>query len=124
MQLFLVLLLAGGVGSLCRFGLGSWIERSLDTPAVPWGTVAVNTLGCLLFGFVFVCCQERGALDKLWCKALLVGFLGAFTTFSTFAFQAIDMLQRGQGLLCVSYLMGQCLLGCVAVWSGMRLGSA
>src|SRR5262245_56604702 len=96
MGLLLVLVaLAGAVGTLARYGLATLVLRVCGE-AFPWGTLVVNVLGCFLFGFVWVLGAEKFIIDPDMRTTLLTGFMGAFTTFSTFAFETGQQLREGQ----------------------------
>jgi CrcB protein len=92
----LLLTLAGGAGTLARYGLTAWARR-LAGEAFPWGTLAVNGLGCLLFGLAVGAFESRLHLSPQVRLVLLTGFMGAFTTFSTFAFETTH-LARASGM--------------------------
>jgi len=77
------LALAGALGTLSRFGVATAAQRWLGS-AFPWGTLLVNLAGCFLFGLVFTLSRERGLLDRPTAELVLVGFMGAFTTFSSY----------------------------------------
>lgn len=93
-KIFLIAL-AGGAGSVARYGMGAGIQR-LTGNEFPWGTLAVNLLGCLLFGIISGVAEHRMPLNEETKLILLVGFMGAFTTFSTFAFHSGLFLHEGQ----------------------------
>ena len=75
--------MAGALGTLSRFGVATAVHRLLGN-AFPWGTLVVNLTGCLLFGLVLTLSRERGLLDQATSELVLVGFMGAFTTFSSY----------------------------------------
>jgi CrcB protein len=83
MQKLVWLGLAGGLGTLARFGVATLAQRLLGS-GFPWGTVCVNLAGCFFFGLVFTLWHERGAVDPDTARILLVGFMGGFTTFSSY----------------------------------------
>jgi len=113
------LLLAGGVGSLARYGLTEWVETWFGK-LFPYGTMFVNILGCLLFGVVWGSCA-RGVISAEMRLILLVGFLGGFTTFSSFAFHNEQMMADKQwGHLLINVLV-QNVVGIAAVWIGIKL---
>jgi CrcB protein len=90
----LLIAVAGAAGTLARYGLSSWV-RGLSSSSFPWGTLAVNALGCFLFGVVLTLVRERGVIESDTANILMVGFLGAFTTFATFAFESGDYMRAG-----------------------------
>jgi CrcB protein len=79
-----LLALSGAAGTLARYGLAAAVLKWRG-PGFPWGTLAVNALGCLLFGYFSTLADERGAISPETRLLLTTGFLGAFTTYSTFA---------------------------------------
>ena len=81
----------GAVGALMRYWFANGVYGLLGR-GFPWGTLAVNVLGSLLMGLLFVWLTERSSLGPEWRALLLVGFLGAFTTFSTFSLETVHLL--------------------------------
>ncbi len=116
-----VLFLAGGLGALARYGLSGWVQTASGS-AFPWGTFAVNVLGALLFGIVYGVGTERELIPPFWRAILLVGFMGAFTTFSTLAFETAGLLKESQWIRAVANYLGQGVAGIVAVLLGMLAG--
>ena len=115
------LAIAGACGSLCRYGLAGLAQRFLGS-AFPWGTLAVNLLGCLLFGLAWSLMEGRLSPSPEVRVVLLVGFLGAFTTFSTFVFESDRLLDEAQWLLAALNVVGSLALGLVAYRLGTLLG--
>lgn len=89
-----LLALAGALGALCRYGTYRWFLTFTD-PGFPWATVAVNCAGSFLFGAVVVLAEEQELISARTKIVVLVGFLGAFTTFSTFAFETVELMRVG-----------------------------
>lgn len=89
------LAVAGAMGTLARYGLTGLAQRVAPNIAggFPWGTLAVNVLGCFLFGLVWSLAESEWAVNSHVRVVIFVGFLGAFTTFSTYAFEAGQMLR-------------------------------
>ncbi len=119
-QLFWIAL-GGALGALGRFWAGHlvhlWLPRDF-----PWGTLTANLLGSMLIGLAFVLIVQRSELDAAWRMAVVVGFLGAFTTFSTFSLENVLMLQNGEWLRASLY-MSLSLSGCIAgTWAGTIVG--
>jgi fluoride exporter len=118
-----LLAIAGGgaLGAVLRFGMSSTIYRILGRE-FPYGTLAVNVLGSLLMGFLFVVLVERLAMSAEWRAALLIGLLGAFTTFSTFSFETLALIENGELLKAVANIVLSVLLCLAATWLGLSLG--
>jgi len=89
----LAIALAGAAGSLCRWGVGLALSR-LGDGRMPWGTFAVNVLGSFVIGAAMAVFAARGELDSRLRMAITVGFLGGFTTYSSFAFETVTMLEE------------------------------
>jgi CrcB protein len=117
----LALAVAGTLGTLARYGLGGLVQR-LHESAFPWGTLVVNALGCFLFGVVWALAEERLVISGETRLVLLVGFMGAFTTFSTYAFETGAMLRDAEWLLAASNLLAHNLLGIACFFVGVALG--
>jgi fluoride exporter len=112
---------AGALGTLARYGLSSAAQRWADT-GFPLGTLVVNVTGCLLFGIVWSLAQTRTSLGLQTQFIILTGFMGAFTTFSTFAFETSELLATGHWMMALINLAIQNLLGLGAVFAGSTLG--
>ena len=123
MQKLVYIALAGGLGSLCRYGLSGLVHR-LAGHGFPFGTFVVNILGCLLFGLVWGGLEERVGLGPEIRLIVLTGFMGAFTTFSTFAFETMSLIQHSQWWAVFANLAGQIVVGLALVFLGMALGRA
>lgn len=121
--LVLTVALAGAAGSLLRWAVATGVQRVLGG-AFPWGVFAVNLAGCLLFGLVVALAEDKGWLGEHGRVVALTGFLGAFTTFSTFAFDNALLFRDGAWLPLAANLIGQNVLGVVCVLAGLRLGQA
>lgn len=120
LQLSLVAL-AGAVGTLARYGLAAAVQR-LGGPAFPWGTLAVNLVGCLLFGLVVALSEGRAIISPQARLVLLTGFMGALTTFSTFAFDTTQLAQQSGWALAAANVVVQNSLGVAAILAGMAAG--
>lgn len=116
----LLIFLAGGLGSLSRYGLGALV-RLMYRGDFPMSTLVVNALGCFLFGLVQGWAEHREWLSPQQSLILCVGFLGAFTTFSTFAYESQAMLREARWLHLFGNLLLQNVLGIAFVYLGLRL---
>lgn len=113
--------LGGAAGAIARYGLGGWVQ-GLAGFSFPWGTFVVNVLGSLLIGFS-VRYLEVLRLAPDMRALVMIGLLGAFTTFSTFTFEMVTLLEDGAWGRAGAYALGSLLLGLMAVYLGMTLAS-
>jgi fluoride exporter len=120
--LLLTIFLGGGIGALARFRLARWIYARTGA-SFPWGTLAVNVSGSFALGLVLPLLDALGPLS-LARGFLTVGCIGAFTTFSTFAYEAVMLLQEGRGLRAGLYIASSLGLGLVSIAAGLLVGSA
>ena len=112
--------LAGAAGTLLRAGLTALATRLCGTD-FPWGTLVVNLLGCFACGLLWTLIRQRAVVPATAEPVLLVGLLGGFTTYSSFALQATEMLSAGRLFAAAAYVGATNMLGIVAVWAGMRV---
>lgn len=120
MTKLLFLGLMGAAGTLARFGVTEAVKR-LVPGLMPWGTWAANILGSFAFGLIWVLAEERGAVSAEFRFFALVGFMGAFTTFSTFAFESVDLFKAGEEFAFLVNIIGQNVAGLTAVVAGMAI---
>jgi CrcB protein len=113
--------LGGACGALARYGAGRLVARVVDPP-FPWGTWTVNLLGCFLIGMTIPLLGSLGEADRArWF--LVVGFLGSFTTFSTFSLDTVALWENGHGLLGLLNAAGSLVCGLLLVAGGRALGA-
>jgi CrcB protein len=113
----LLLALAGGAGTLLRYGIQVIVPRG--RLGFPYGTLAVNLLGCFLFGLIWTLAEGRVAMSATTRTVVLVGFLGGFTTFSSFAFETGQLVLSSQLVLAGVNLLAHNALGLVCLVVGM-----
>jgi CrcB protein len=115
--------LGGALGSTARYGLDRLIE-SRSSSLFPWSTFAINVSGCFLIGMITALLVERHHLPAWLRIGLVVGVVGGYTTFSTFAQEALDLDEIHHIAVSAAYLVGSVGLGMAAVYAGTMLGRA
>jgi len=120
MKQVLAIAAGGAMGAVFRWWIAGAVQR-LAGGAFPWGTLAVNVLGSFLLGFLFVWLIERSTVGELARLAITVGFLGAFTTFSTFSVETVRLIQEGALPLAAGNILSQVVLCVCLAWLGMQL---
>lgn len=118
MKQLLLIALGGASGALCRHGLVNLIKW-ISNGHFPYGTLAVNLIGSFCIGIMYVLITERLALHADWRNVLIVGFLGAFTTFSTFSLEAVTLLENGHIGTAAAYVLGSLFICIVATWAAI-----
>ncbi len=111
----------GATGALMRYWLSNGIYALLGR-GFPYGTLTVNVVGSLSMGFIYVFMIERMDVSVEWRAGLMIGLLGAFTTFSTFSIETLNLLESGEQLKAAMNILLSvtlCILGC---WLGMVIG--
>jgi CrcB protein len=111
----------GAAGAVVRYLVDGWIAQSVGG-AFPWGTLVINVSGSLALGFVFALALERGLLPASIRGPAMIGFLGAYTTFSTLMLESWQLLEGGAIGLAVVNLGGSIILGVSALAVGLALG--
>jgi len=118
----LLIAVAGGLGALARYWLSGVIANRLPESGFNWGTACVNLLGCLVFGVLYALMESRLSISPEARTVTLVGFMGAFTTFSTFAFDTAVLMQDARWLLVGGNLLLQNGVGIAALLLGLAIG--
>ena len=113
MKYLLFIAVGGATGAVSRHLLGTWVH-SLWEGKLPLGTLLVNMLGSFAIGVVYVMLVERQLIHADWRSVLMVGFLGAFTTFSTFSLETISLFESGHSLHAAVYMVGSAVI-CVVM---------
>ena len=120
-SLLLTIAAGGAVGAVARFLLSSCCSRWLTLSTFPLGTLVVNVLGSFAIGCLYSALAQRVDDDDFWRPLLMTGFLGAFTTFSTFSIETVQLLQRGETAMALSYMLLSVLLCVAFAWLGLQL---
>ena len=121
MRMVVAIGVAGALGALARYGLEGFVSRR-TSGAFPWGTFVVNVSGAFALGLVITVALERWALAAWFRSALTIGFLGAYTTFSTLSFETYRLAEDRALGLAAANMLGSCAAGLAAVYLGIVLG--
>ena len=120
MQSIMVIALGGALGALSRYGLGLWISSKWNQ-GFPLGTFIINITGAFLLGFLNILFIEKLTISPLWRLGIGIGFLGAYTTFSTFSYEVIMLIEGGSLLTAGLYTLLSVIVGFAGVALGVGL---
>jgi len=121
LQKLIYLALAGALGTIARYGLHSLFTK-INGTTFPYGTLVVNIVGCLLAGLLWTLFESKWTVTAETRLLVLVGFMGAFTTFSTFILESGDLVRSAQWLSVAANVTLQNGLGFGALFVGVSLG--
>ena len=114
---YLLIGLGAFLGANCRYVLSDWAAARFGA-TFPYGTLIVNVTGSFLIGLFLTLVTERIAIDPAWRLLIAAGFLGGYTTFSSYVFEALALLRTGEYGLALLYTLGSVILGLAAVIAG------
>ena len=117
---WLAVAVGGALGAMARYAVSIWVFN-YSSDKFPYATLSVNVLGSFIMGLLFVIIIERAALPAEMRSLLMVGFLGAFTTFSTFSLDALSLWQNGHFFVALVYVLATVILCLVAINSSIWL---
>jgi CrcB protein len=118
---YLWVCVGGALGSLARYSLGVWIYDRLGT-RFPYGTFAINLSGSFLIGLVLTLLDDHAGLPTALRYAIPIGFIGAYTTFSTFEYESWTAVRAGEPAIALANIALSVVLGYLAVWLGALAG--
>ena len=121
MQKYVWIATGGAVGSIARYWIGSAVGSRMGI-RFPYGTLIVNITACLIIGFSLTYLGRRADLDPAWRFLIPIGFVGAYSTFSTYEWETLATLRSGAYWLASLYAVGSLILGLAATWAGAALG--
>jgi CrcB protein len=117
----LAIFVGAGLGGVARYVVGGWVQAGAGA-SFPWGTLVVNVSGSLLLGFLYSLLGSSPGTAQ-WRAFVGVGFCGGYTTFSTFSYEAANLVQGGEWNRAVLYMAGSVLLSLMAMLVGFRLAA-
>lgn len=118
MNQFLMIAAGGALGAVSRYGMSSGVYSLLGR-SFPYGTLVVNVIGSLLMGFLYVLLVERMNVSAEFRALLLIGFLGSFTTFSTFSMETLSLIQQAEMLKAALNMFISLFVCLLATWLGL-----
>ena len=118
---YILVFVGGGLGATARYCLQGFIYAESGT-RFPYGTLAVNILGCFVIGLIMSSMEERFLVQPSIRIFLTIGILGGFTTFSSFSFETISLFRDGEALYALANALGSLLLCLSCTWLGLQLG--
>lgn len=112
--------IGGFLGSISRYLLSQYVDKKIDA-LFPYGTFSVNILGCLLLGILYGLAEKENLLTTELRLLLTVGFCGSFTTFSTFVYEKLQLLNQGDWMSFTAYTASSIILGILSIVAGTAL---
>jgi len=120
LQKYLLIAVGGALGSIARYWVGSSIAGRMGI-RFPYGTLIVNLTACVIIGFSMTYLGRRAEISPAWRFLIPVGFIGAYSTFSTYEWETLTSLRAGAFSIAALYAVGSLILGLVAVWGGSAM---
>jgi len=113
--------IGGFLGAIARFWLGGYVSTKMGT-RFPYGTFLINCTGCFLIGLIVTLLAEKTHWSPNWRYLIPIGFIGAYTTFSTFEYETFRVIQDGELLMAFLNVVLSVIVGFLAVWMGVVAG--
>jgi CrcB protein len=120
LQKYLLIALGGALGSIARYWVGTTIAARAGLK-FPYGTLVVNLTACLVIGFTLSFLAERTDINPAWRFFIPIGFIGAYSTFSTYEWETLSIMRSGAFAIAALYAVGSLILGLAATWAGSAL---
>jgi len=117
LQKYFLIALGGALGSVARYWVGSTIAGRMGTK-FPYGTFVINLTACVIIGFSLTFLAKRVELNPAWRFLIPVGFIGAYSTFSTYEWETLSTIRTGAFFMAALYAVSSLVLGLAAVWFG------
>lgn len=120
LQKYLLIALGGALGSIARYWVGSTVAGRMGA-RFPYGTLVVNVTACVIIGFTLTFLAERTDLSPAWRFFIPIGFIGAYSTFSTYEWETLATMRSGAFAMAALYAVSSLVLGLAATWCGAAL---
>jgi CrcB protein len=120
LQKYFYIAVGGSLGSIARYWVGSAVASRLGTK-LPYGTFVINISACIIIGFSLTYLGKRVELNPAWRYLIPTGFVGAYSTFSTYEWETLASLRTGEFSVAALYAIGSLLVGLLAAWGGAVL---
>jgi len=120
LQRYLFIAVGGAAGSILRYWVGSTISGRMGT-RFPFGTLVINLTACVIIGFTLTYFGTRADLNPAWRFLVAIGFIGAYSTFSTYEWETLSTMRSGAFMLAALYAVGSLILGLASTWCGTAL---
>ncbi len=120
MQKYLFIAAGGALGAITRYWVGSTVAGRMGT-RFPYGTFVINMTACVIIGFSLTYLDKRAGLSPAWRFFIPIGFIGAYSTFSTYEWETLSTLRAGAFALAALYAVGSLIVGLAATWCGILL---
>ena len=120
MQKYFLIALGGALGSMTRYWVGTTISGRWGAK-FPYGTFVINLTACLIIGFTLTLLGKRAGLNPAWRYLIPIGFIGAYSTFSTYEWETLSTLRAGAVALAAFYAFASLFVGLIATWAGAVL---
>jgi CrcB protein len=120
LQKYFLIAVGGALGSMARYWVGSVVANRMGTK-FPYGTFVINITACVIIGFSLTLLARRADINPAWRFLVPVGFIGAYSTFSTYEWETLSTLRSGAFFLASLYAVSSLILGLAAVWGGSML---
>lgn len=117
---YMYIAVGGALGAIARFWVGSAVASRLGTK-FPYGTFVINMTACMIIGFALTFLAKRTDLNPAWRFLVPIGFVGAYSTFSSYEWETVSALRNGNFSMAGLYAFGSLFLGLVAIWCGILL---